>query len=160
MKVNDTESYIRQIDIKVLPHQAQRYDTCGDYFKIGSTEYITVSDMQNEKYFFLVALHEMIEAFYTRYDGIDEEDILKFDCEYEVERAQHLHLENDEPGDDPRAPYKKHHTFATQIEREMAERIHVNWNDYSAAVNSLPLTQTKIDYKPQPIVYTHDSKGA
>ena len=124
-----------RIQLKTIPHSSQRYDTCGDW-QIGDDGEITisVSDMGDEDYALLVGVHELIEAWLCRKRGISQEAVDVFDFEYEKGR-----FEGDvsEPGDDPRAPYFMEHQFATQIERQIAQELRVNWQHYDETVTAL-----------------------
>jgi len=42
-----------------------------------------------------------------------------------------------EPGDDPRCPYYDAHRIATQIERDLAAALGVNWKRYDQAIGAL-----------------------
>lgn len=121
------------------PQDEQRYDTVGDW-RYRTTEYmlpyldITVSDMDNSDYEFLVAIHELVEAHLCRKRGIKEEDVTAFDEAFEKLRKEDNF---DEPGNDVRAPYYKEHQFATMVEKLIALEIGVNWDEYDKTVNSL-----------------------
>ena len=93
--------------------------------------------MKDERYVFLVALHEMIEYELCRMNGVTDGDVVRFDREFEDERKAHLHSLEAEPGDDPRAPYRAEHGFATMIERTVARKMGVDWSAYERAVLSL-----------------------
>lgn len=128
-----------RIDIQSIPHGNQRYETVGDYWEeemLGGKviRHIRVSDMGNEDYEFLVALHEMVESFLCKKRGISEESITEFDMEFEKNRPEG---NTDEPGNDQNAPYKKEHQFATRVEKMMAEELGVDWNEYDNAVINL-----------------------
>lgn len=128
------------IYIDTTPHSEQRYPTVGDYWRPSIPKYalerleVRVSDLGNEDYEFLVAIHELIEEHLTRKRGISEEEITKFDMAYEASRTPES---IDEPGDHPDAPYNKEHIFATHIERLVAEELGVDWDAYSDKINSL-----------------------
>ena len=126
------------IHIQTIPHKQQRYETVGDYFanSDGSTE-VRISDMGNEDYAFLVALHELIEFWLTQKRGIKEEDITAFDIMFEEERKEGKHSAEDEPGDDPRAPYRDEHRIATIIEMLIARELEVDWFKYDEAVTNV-----------------------
>lgn len=133
--------------IQTIPHYAQRYDTVGDYFykHLAQIE-IRVSDFSGvtinheslfldsgdvtlaEKYEFLVALHEFIEAFLCYQAKIPYEAIDKYDQEDAM---------TDDPGDEPEAPYHRQHVIATAIEQQMAAQLGVDWTDYENAVRRL-----------------------
>jgi hypothetical protein len=120
--------------IETISHLKHRYPTVGDYYIEDGINKIFVSDMKNEKYEFLVALHEFIEEFLTRQRGIIEADITKFDEQYEDCRPDGDHSE---PGNSILAPYYKEHQFATIIEKLMALELNVNWEDYEKAIINL-----------------------
>jgi hypothetical protein len=129
--------HIPLITIESIPHKAHRYETVGDYFKTNKAWNFRVSKMSNQDYEFLVIMHEMIEWYLTQKRGITEKSILKFDIQYEKEREQGLHSQDDEPGFDKKAPYRKEHAFATEIEKLLAKELKVNWNKYDKEVMSL-----------------------
>ena len=124
------------IDVKIIPHNQQRYETVGDWYFNPDNNRLTirVSSMRNKKYEFLVAMHEQIEAMLCIERGICEKEITLFDMNFEANRAEG---NTDEPGDDPKAPYKKEHFFATSVERLMAAELGVDWSKYDEAVYSL-----------------------
>jgi hypothetical protein len=124
-----------RIQLKTIPHSRQRYDTCGDWeFLADGTIDISISDMDNEDYAFLVGIHEAIEVWLCRKRGISQESVDAFDIEYEQHRPEG---DFSEPGDDPEAPYRKEHFFATSIERIIAAELGVDWAEYDKTVMDL-----------------------
>jgi hypothetical protein len=83
----------------------------------------------------LIAVHELVECMLCKSDGIDQVTVDKFDMEFEKDRAVG---NEDEPGDDPHAPYHGQHCFATGVERLLAATIGVKWNDYADEIEKLP----------------------
>jgi hypothetical protein len=126
------------VTIDIIPHADQRYDTVGDWLfkKLYSSEYltITVSDMNNSDYEFLVGIHELIEAYLCHKRGIKESDVTAFDIEFEKNRPAG---DTSEPGNHPDAPYRAEHIFASRIERMVADEIGVDWELYDKTVNEL-----------------------
>ena len=121
-------------NIQTIPHDAQRYNTIGDYLTTDGTTNIKVSAMNDEKLEFLVAVHELIESFLCREAGVTDEEIDAFDLAFEENRA----LGDDaEPGDDPQAPYHRQHQLATEIEKRLADELSVDWEEYSRLVAEL-----------------------
>ena len=121
--------------VTTVPHAEQRYSTIGDYrTDTFGTTHFRVSNMGNPDYEFLTSIHEQIEAYICKRAGISEDDIDKFDMEWENER---IAGDTSEPGDSPEAPYHLEHMFATKIEKQLAEKLGVNWNDYEEAINYL-----------------------
>lgn len=126
---------MKNILIKTIPHSEHRYETVGDYqYDEEGNETIDVSEMNNEDYEFLVCIHELVESYLCKKRNISEESITAFDTDFEKNRAEG---NTDEPGDDPNAPYRKEHFFATTIERLMAAELGVDWKTYDDTVVNL-----------------------
>lgn len=136
------------INVKIIPHKEQRYETLGDWWFVWSSIVdsrshvisleIRVSDLGKVNYNYLTAMHEQIEAMLCLTRGIKEEDVSTFDKMYEVKyQAKESGYEVDDPGSHYLAPYRKEHFFATSLERLMAAELNVNWEDYDAAVMAL-----------------------
>lgn len=120
------------IEIKTIPDKDQRYDTVGDYWKNGDKDEIRISEMGNRQYEFFVAVHEMIEQFLCENKGITNEEITKFDMEYEANRKAG---DDSEPGASIYAPYHKEHMFSDKIERLLAEESKIDWDKYNNYIN-------------------------
>lgn len=124
-----------KISILTIPHSSHRYPTVGDYQDHpDKSRSVRVSDMGNEDYEFLVAIHELIEQHLCLKRFITEEKITAFDVKFEKNRQPGDTME---PGDAIGAPYRLEHQFATKIEREIAGELGVNWDEYSKVVDSL-----------------------
>lgn len=120
--------------IKVIPHNQQAYDTCGDY-RLEDGEWVFyVSRLSKRRYQALVACHEIIEASLCWLLGIDWDEITSFDIEYEKCRKEG---DLSEPGNDRRAPYFWQHQIATFFERILAFFLFVNWKNYEHDINKL-----------------------
>jgi hypothetical protein len=127
------------IKIRTIDHQAQRYETVGDWYMPHAQRLeVRVSNLDNEDYEFLIGIHELVEAYLCYKRGISERDVTVFDIEFEKNRAAG---NVDEPGNDLLAPYYKEHVFATEIESMVAFELGVNWSEYEAAVNALSQSQ-------------------
>jgi hypothetical protein len=124
-----------RIKIITIPHEHQRYPTVGDWV-YGPGEHLTIyiSDMDNWKYEFLVAFHELAEVMLCKDRGITQEQVDDFDKEYEARREEG---DISEPGDSPLAPYTNEHKFATKLEQLMAQELGVDWREYDKTVSSL-----------------------
>jgi ASC-1-like (ASCH) protein len=125
---------IKEVVVRVIPHRGQRYETVGDWVFSGDRLNIFVSDMRNDDYHQLVAIHEYVEAILCRKAGITEESVTAFDVEFEKNRSEG---NTDEPGNDPSAPYYTQHRVATEVEKFLASYLRVDWEAYDATVNSL-----------------------
>lgn len=128
------------IHCKVIPHVEHRYPTVGDYtVDVFGARHYRVSDMRNPDYEFMVLIHEMIEHHLCARRGITPEDVDAFDLEFEKERQQRLHEQDDEPGDDPRAPYYHEHQFAIRIEVEICRYLGLDWAAYNKVLGEIDL---------------------
>jgi len=101
-----------KIVIETVDHQ--RYPTAGDWQLKPDGLHIFVSRMSDQRYEFLVGMHEAIEAYLCKQAGISQV----------------------EPGEDPNAPYHKEHKFASRVERMLAGQLGVNWRAYDREVSS------------------------
>jgi len=124
------------ITIKTIPQKDHRYETIGDYWFTGDKPTnsgdleVRVSDVGDWRYELLVALHELVEVALLKHKGVSEPVIMAFDEAFEAKRARGEVGVNDEPGDASEAPYRDEHRFAENLERLMAQRLGVNWDDY------------------------------
>lgn len=129
--------FFMNIRIESIPHEKQRYSTVGDWYyeDNGKTLVIRVSDLGDERYNQLVAVHELIEVLICQQTFVSQAAVDAFDMEFEKNRPEG---NIDEPGDDPHAPYRTQHSFATAVERMLAAAMGVSWSKYADAVEALP----------------------
>lgn len=125
-----------EILIKTIPHSQQRYPTVGDYVFNAERDTVIfyISKLGDWRYEACVAIHELTEFFIIKMQGVKLEDIDKFDIAFEKRRKAG---NTDEPGDDPKAPYRGAHCVATGVERILAALLGVCWKKYEAKINSL-----------------------
>lgn len=127
-----------KINVETIPHSCQRYETVGDWtFEPDGTLNVNVSEMGNlpsnfhpgsEDSEFLVAIHEIVEAYLCKKAGITVEEVDKFDIGYQI---------NQEPGNDPDAPYHIQHLIATSIEMMLCAALNLSWSEHEKRVNSV-----------------------
>ena len=123
-----------KILIETIPYSKMRYPTVGDYFIKDGIVYIQVAKLGNWRYEACSIAHELVEFFVVKYQNIPLKKIDHFDDLFERKREEG---NIDEPGDDPRAPYKTAHSVASGIERIVAAMLCVGWKKYSQKVDSL-----------------------
>jgi len=125
-----------KITIETVPHKEQRYPTVGDWFydECGDIV-IRVSHLKDWRHEMLVAVHELVELLACKQDGVRQEDVDRFDMDYEKNRRPGDLTS--EPGDDPNAPYADQHCLATGIERILAQQLGVKWSDYADEIECL-----------------------
>lgn len=125
-----------KILLQTIPHENQRYSTCGDWFYDNEgTLIINVSEVGNRNFEFLVALHELVEVQLCSNRGVTAEQVDEFDMQFEAARKEG---DESEPGDSPQAPYRREHFHATNIERLVAEQLGVDWAEYEKQIGELP----------------------
>lgn len=118
------------IDIKVVTHDQMRPNVHGAdwYFEIRDgveTLVVRIEPMANWKYEALLQMHEAFEAILCKASGVTVEQVDKFDTQYDL-----THPIDCNAGDDPEAPYRREHTYATAVERIMAGAMNVCWDTY------------------------------
>jgi hypothetical protein len=132
-----------------VDHSAQQYDTCGDWYRSNQTLHINVSRLPDRREMFLVAIHELVEAFLCECVGITEQQVDEFDLKFERKKSCGDSGLNsnpcEEPGDDSQAPYYHQHQIATGIERILAAEVGVDWPTYEKHINELT-QETPYDY--------------
>lgn len=123
---------MKAIHIEIIPHETQRYETCGDWWWEGDTLQMRVSKIAGQngwKIAMCVAIHELTEALLCKARGITQEQVDTFDMGI----GENL----DEPGDDPRAPYHREHRAAYIPEYMLLNEFDIPLADYNKALDSL-----------------------
>lgn len=124
-----------KIIIETIPHKKQRYPTVGDwYYDQRGVLHIKVSKLSNWKREALIAAHELMEALLCKEAGITQEQVDKFDMEFERKRKRG---DTAEPGDSLRAPYFFQHRFASKVESQLAKELGVSWEAYEKELEKL-----------------------
>jgi hypothetical protein len=116
--------------IQTISQEEQRYATIGDWQFVkanGDQLNVKVSNLGNEDSEFLIAIHELVEAYLCRKAGVTTEQVDEFDMHYD-EKFGNSGI--DEPGENPNAPYFMQHFAADIIERTLASFLGVNWLDH------------------------------
>lgn len=127
-----------KIIIETIEHKDQRYDTCGDWYWDDDLEELTIKVSMLPHYFeyeavLLIGVHELIEALLCRRSVISDREVDESDRRHGALATP----EHKEPGDDPKAPYHHQHVFASNIERLIAQRLHINWQQYEQEIERL-----------------------
>lgn len=127
---------IHRVVIEVIPHLAQRYDTCGDWFRTvddgKATLHIYASrlgkDIDPYNYMAMcVAYHELGEALACIANNITEVEVDGWDMTYP----------GGDPGDDDKCPYVHQHRWATNIEKSLVVAMNLLWSKYEKAIARL-----------------------
>jgi len=123
-----------KITVQTISHNNQRYETVGDWIMERDTLQIRVSKLDNWKMEALVAVHELVEALLCLHSGVRSEAVDKFDMDFEKTRA---FSHGAEPGDQPDAPYRDQHCFATAVERMLCAAMGMSWAEYETELDKL-----------------------
>ena len=121
---------LKDIDIKFIPHNEQRYNTLGDYYESKHALHFRITQFPDHpEYSYAILFHELLEKFRNDQLGIKDADVDKFDID---------HPELDDPGWSKDAPYFKTHCEGDLIERLFIVLSGANWVDYEAKVMNIP----------------------
>ena len=107
------------IYIQAIPHDAQRYDTLGDWWFDPTGDHLQIRTSKSglgEDAEFLVALHELVEAYLCKRRGITTQMVDAWDM-------HHAGKSGSEPGDRLGCPYGREHRFAMIVEHLMAHEL-------------------------------------
>jgi len=108
-----------KIEVQIVPHRMQRYPTCGDYFLDDNNDIqIRISECPDWRVEAAVLVHELVELILVRRQDIALSDIDAWDKNY---------VGDDEPGNNPCAPYHKPHVFADLVERMIVRELGMEW---------------------------------
>lgn len=118
-----------KIEIKSVDPSAIRYSTCGDwrFLPDGTLQVFVPEYGGQDDSAFLVALHEMVEAWACKKAGITEEEVSAWDI---------ANPELDEPGDNKNAPYRREHALAMRIEMEVCKHLGIEWDRHQRWVEN------------------------
>ncbi|KAB0668934.1 hypothetical protein F6V30_13940 [Oryzomonas sagensis] len=112
----------KQINIRIIPHKHQRYDTYGDYYiNDDGTLVVLVSEFADPDVAIRIAIHEVLEAWRCKKRGLDFKEIDNFDM---------AHPASDDPGLLKCAPYHLEHMQSDQVERLLCHQDGVKWEDH------------------------------
>jgi len=142
---------MKEIRMRVVDHQSQRYDTLGDYWKEDDTWYITVSDLGDWRYNFSILLHEFIEFAIIQHKGIPENEVIEFDLSV-LKDSKYA----EDPGFDPKAPYHREHVLADTVERLISMFLDFEVSEPWEAARKLPKW---MDRTEKPSAYQYKDTG-
>lgn len=117
------------ININFIKHNQQRYNTVGDWqFNMHNDLFISVSESGEPHTDILVAIHELIEAYLCKANGVSEASVDQWDLS---------HISHPDPGSIPGCPYYREHMFATMIERSMCAELGHNWTEHEELLENI-----------------------
>ena len=126
---------IKDIVLKSVPNEdikLRKGFTGADWWFEDETLHVRVALELEWRERMALAVHEISEAILCKYLGITHEQVDEFDL---TQQENELHGLN--AGDEPNAPYRLPHTFATAIERIMTGVMDVDWSSYDERLSKL-----------------------
>jgi len=109
------------ICLYTVPPAAMRYADVGDWHYSHKGLEIRVPHGLSDEETLLVMVHELVESFLVRRDGVHEAAVNAFD---------QAHADADEAGALSAAPYHHEHAAATKVEKKLAAVLGVRWATY------------------------------
>ena len=89
---------------------------------------VWVSETGNEDYNFLIGIHELVEFYLCQREGISEQSVTEWDT---------AHLDAEDPGSDPKAPYYKQHRVALLVEDVLMRFMKINKKKYEKRLDEV-----------------------
>ncbi len=112
---------IKRIEIEVIPHYSQRYNSVGDWQLEGDILRVRASECGDWRKSILWALHEAREGVICTYRGITDKEVDDYDF-------------GDKKGV---CPYANEHEFSIAIEKLEALQLGIDWPDHEKAIDIL-----------------------
>jgi len=115
-----------KIAIITIDPSENRYGTVGDWiFANNGDLLVTTTRCGNKDTELLVAVHELVEAYLCRRDGIDEEVVSAWDI---------AHPDAEEPAEVEGSPYFNHHACAIEVEKVICKYLNIDWEEHQQRV--------------------------
>ena len=111
---------MKGIRINFVP-ELQQAGQLDDYFDRGDHVEFALTDLGSVNYNMALTIHAVSEYFEMIQDGVTAQDTVDFDMG---------HLDHDDPGMLPDAPYHKHHCHADVWERAYIAMCGEEWAEY------------------------------
>lgn len=124
---------MKDIVIKTIPIEEQRYNTAGDYWETDDQIHFRITKQENEMSEVAILLHEVTEFFLTRKRGLTEPEITEYDLLWE-NRFNHGINKADEPGMEGDCPYKDEHETSLMIEKIFCWAAGVDWKKHDEQI--------------------------
>lgn len=112
-----------KLEVEFVSLKEMRYDSLGDYFYKDGILHFKIVNTGNCLYNKIILIHELIEQTLTEAKGIKEEQIIKYDLEFENLRKAGKVGIDDEPGEGKGSPYRREHIIAEIVERMMLNHL-------------------------------------
>lgn len=98
----------------------------------GDLQVRVASELEDWRERMALAIHEASEALMCKHNGVTVEQVDVFDAKFKGENEIDVNA-----GDEPEAPYRLEHTYATAIERVLTGVLGVDWKSYDIRLGKL-----------------------
>lgn len=120
---------VKAISISFVEQKRQRYETIGDWqTDRPSYDTVVVTQLPSDDHSFLIAIHELVEMYLCKKDGITQQQVDEWDKTFEG-------FSDQEPGEHSQSPYRWQHQRAETVERVLAEILGVDWSFYQKEID-------------------------
>jgi hypothetical protein len=118
-----------KIEVKSIDPAALRYNTCGDwrFLPDGRLQVFVPEYGGRDDSAFLVALHEMVEAWACKIVGISDEEVSAWNIN---------NPDLKESGNSEDAPHRRQHGIATRVEIEVCKHLGIDWQRHQQWVEN------------------------
>lgn len=116
------------INIQIVPNDVvmqRKQFTGADWWWEDENLQVRIAKLGDWREEMCLAMHEVSEAIMCKHMKISHESVDVFDSKYQHENEIDLNA-----GDEPDAPYRIPHCYATAIERVMAGVLDIDWKSY------------------------------
>lgn len=122
---------LRDVIIQFKAQKHQRYSTVGDWqnSSVLKHDLVTATQLESDDLSFLIAVHELVEMYLCRRDGITQQEVDEFDMSFCTAQS------DAEPGEATDCPYRWEHQRAETVERVLAEILGVDWQFYQREID-------------------------
>lgn len=122
------------IIIHSVPREKIRCDQAGDWAYAKDVISVSVPDDMRPDHQLCLGIHELIEAYLCQKNKITDEQVCAHDTMFEEERKNGK-WKDEEPGDDPRSPYRAEHELASYVENCVGVALHISKKAYERDIN-------------------------
>lgn len=98
----------------------------------GDLQIRVASELEDWRERMALAIHEAAEALMCKHNGVTVAQVDAFDSKFKGENEIDVNA-----GDEPDAPYRLEHTYATAIERILTGVMGVDWKSYDTRLGKL-----------------------
>jgi hypothetical protein len=127
---------MNNIIVKTVPNdeiKIRKGFTGADWWWEGDTLQVRVAaELEDWRERGALIVHEVSEAIMCKYNGVTVQQVDEFDAKFKGENEIDINA-----GDEPYAPYRVEHTFATAIERILTGVLHVDWKGYDERLGKI-----------------------